>query len=72
MNYLSAHSPRPKDLKTPKLEPDISSNDSKSSSIVGDDGLVIVGGYKVKPSAFPTLVAIFEKYGDITARCIFR
>ncbi|KAL8464563.1 hypothetical protein ACS0TY_034183 [Phlomoides rotata] len=64
-----------KDLKTPKLEADISPTDSKLSSITGDDDLLNVNAYKVKASAVsaaPILEAIFEKYGDIAARCIFK
>ncbi|KAL8456994.1 hypothetical protein ACS0TY_035006 [Phlomoides rotata] len=52
-----------KDLKTPKLEADISPTDSKLSSITGDDDLLNVNAYKVKASAAPILEVISKNMG---------
>ncbi|KAL6497112.1 hypothetical protein OROGR_029041 [Orobanche gracilis] len=59
-----------KDLRKPKLEPDIEHMDSKNlPPIPGKDDLVNINGYKVKNFTAPILEGVFAKYGDIMANC---
>lgn len=56
----------------PKLEFDIAPTDSTISSVPSDDTPVNVNGYNVKATTAPILEAIFAKYGDITAECLYK
>ncbi|KAI3455244.1 hypothetical protein Pfo_011907 [Paulownia fortunei] len=61
-----------KDQRGQTLEVGIAAMDSKLSAIPGDDSLVTVNGYKVKTTTAPVLEAIFAKYGDIMAHCVYK
>ncbi|KAL3835482.1 hypothetical protein ACJIZ3_010218 [Penstemon smallii] len=61
-----------KDEETHKPEVGISPIGSKLSAIPGEDDLVNINGYKVKATTAPVLEAIFAKYGDITAHCLYK
>ncbi|XP_011073337.1 uncharacterized protein LOC105158317 [Sesamum indicum] len=61
-----------KNQKVPKLEVGIEPIDPKVSAVLSDDGLVNINGYKVKSATAPVLEAIFAKYGDIAAHCLYK
>ncbi|KAL0342176.1 UNVERIFIED_CONTAM: hypothetical protein Scaly_1880200 [Sesamum calycinum] len=61
-----------KNQKVPKLEVGIEPIDPKLSAVLIDDGLVNINGYKVKRATATVLEAIFAKYGDIAAHCLYK
>ncbi|KAL0319064.1 UNVERIFIED_CONTAM: hypothetical protein Sangu_2062600 [Sesamum angustifolium] len=61
-----------KNQKVPKLEVGIEPIDPKLSAVLIDDGLVNINGYKVKSATATVLEAIFAKYGDIAAHCLYK